>query len=82
MESQEIHDQIITELFGGLGGVARAGFDKMKQTGRGIGASYSKGEARVIIKKMMDVMNALKERGYQLPPELAKEIAAIQQAAA
>lgn len=81
MESEEMYGEIITELFGGLGGVLSAGANKVRQVGKSIGGTYAKGEAQAIIKKMMGIVAALKERGYQLPPELAQEVQRIQQAA-
>lgn len=88
-EGVEAYDEIITELFGGLsgvarrvargvsGGIARAG-SAIGQAGRSIGGSYAKGEAQAIIKKMLTIVNALKERGYQLPPDWATEIQQFQ----
>jgi hypothetical protein len=82
MEGEEMYGEIVNELFGGLSGVAAGGFNKAKQVARSIGGDYAKGEAQAIIKKMMGIVAALKERGYQLPPELAQEVQRLQQSAA
>lgn len=82
MEGMELNDAIITELFGGLGGIAKMAGGAVMNAGRAVGRSYAKGEAAAIIKKMMGIIDALNERGYQLPPELAREVASLQGAAA
>lgn len=82
MESIEMHDEIIVELFGGLGGVLRGGVDRMKQAGQAVKGDFAKGEARAIIQKMAGIIASLKERGYQLPAALAQELKQLQQSAA
>jgi hypothetical protein len=81
MEGYTPDVEILNELLGGLGGVFGAAKDAVKSAGRGIGNSYAKGEAKIILNKMISILSQLKERGYQPPPELLRDFKTLQQAA-
>jgi hypothetical protein len=85
MEGYVPDTEILNELLGGLGGVFGAAKGAVqgavKGAVQGASNSYAKGEAKIILNKMIDILSRLKERGYQPPPELLRDFKTLQQAA-
>lgn len=83
-ESASLDGEVLVELLGGLGGVFGAARDKAaagvsalgakaKEAGQAVKGSYARGEAIALLKKIVAVARKLKDMGYKITPQQARE---------